>query len=447
MRIWKSLFKKFNLLPLYYSIVKTWYRIASTGITDNSSEWDGKRIRLLNGICVIGMSALAVFCLCYTDKAHRLTFWESFQGLVAYGFVFFLTSRHKFNAACHFFNIYNIVSYSFQAISHGSVDAVEYILVASSVAGMLIFKNTWIILLYFVLNGLAFAVCKYSFTVMKPFLFMPNGENLYATNHVLMFLILFLIVFYFKGENNRQEKLLEMKNEHLSGEKLKSDNLLMNILPQETAEELKQTGTAKSRSFTMVTVMFTDFKNFTQLAEAIHPEKLVADIHFYFSAFDNIIAKYNIEKIKTIGDSYMCAGGLPEENETNPADVVMAALEIQAFVHQQKTRRLAASEMFFECRLGIHTGPVIAGIVGTRKFAYDIWGDTVNVASRMESCGLVGKVNVSGATYNLIKDHFNCVYRGKVAAKNKGEIDMYFAEGPIYMANGRKTEVDKIFLT
>jgi class 3 adenylate cyclase len=125
----------------------------------------------------------------------------------------------------------------------------------------------------------------------------------------------------------------------------------------------------------------------------------------------------------------MCAGGLPEQNTTNPIDVVMAALEIQAFMHHHKKEKELADELFFECRLGIHTGPVIAGIVGTKKFAYDIWGDTVNIASRMESSGQVGKVNISGSTYELIKDHFNCSYRGKVAAKNKGEVDMYFVDG------------------
>jgi len=147
--------------------------------------------------------------------------------------------------------------------------------------------------------------------------------------------------------------------------------------------------------------------------------------------FDQVMNKYNIEKIKTIGDSYMCAGGLPEENSTNPVDVVMAALEIQEFMLQKKKEKEKTDELFFECRLGIHTGPVIAGIVGTKKFAYDIWGDTVNVASRMESGGQVGKVNISGSTYKLVKDHFNCSYRGKIAAKNKGDVDMYFVDGPV----------------
>jgi class 3 adenylate cyclase len=429
MRKWKIVLRKYKRSEVFYWLESLWNRIATIGITDDLSDWDKKRIRLLNGICAMGMLALLIFCLSYSDTVHRLTFWESFQGLVAYGFVLFLTSRHKFNAACHFFNIYNIISYSFQAISHGSVDGVEYILVASSIASMLLFRELWIIITYFILNGLAFGVCKYSFTVMKPFLFMPNGENVYTSNHVLMFIILFLIVYYFKTENIRQEKLLETRNINLSDEKQKSDNLLLNILPYETAEELKYTGKAISKSFNMVTVMFTDFRNFTQTAETLPPEKLVSEIHYYFSMFDQIISKYNIEKIKTIGDSYMCAGGIPLENSTHAIAVVMAGLEIQEFMLQQKKEK--EDGLFFELRLGIHSGPVVAGIVGTRKFAYDIWGDTVNVASRMQSCGQVGKVNISGSTFQLIKQQFNCVYRGKVDAKHKGEIDMYFVEGVI----------------
>jgi len=424
---WNTLFKKYKRSSIYHWLARTWTRIIIIGLRDSDSDWDKRRIRLLNGICAMGMLALTVYCVSYLNPTYILTFWESFQGLVAYAFVMFLTSRHRFNLACHVFNLYNIASYSFQAISHGNVDGVEYILVASSIASMLLFKELWIIIFYFLLNGLAFAICKYSFTVMKPFLFMANGDNVYASNHVLMFVILFLIVYYFKSENKQQEKLLEDKNTNLADEKQKSDNLLLNILPGETAEELKQTGAAKPRSFKMVTVMFTDFKDFTLNAEKIPADELVSEINHYFSTFDLIMDKYNIEKIKTIGDSYMCAGGMPLENDSHPIDVVAAALEIQEFMRRQKEER----EACFELRLGIHTGPVVAGIVGSKKFAYDIWGDTVNVASRMESCGEVGKVNISGSTYQLVKDRFSCTYRGRVAAKNKGAIDMYFVEGPI----------------
>ena len=212
----------------------------------------------------------------------------------------------------------------------------------------------------------------------------------------------------------------------ISKEKKRSDELLLNILPEETAEELKATGTAKAKSFDMVTVLFTDFKNFTQASEKLSPEELVAEINHCYSEFDKIITRHGIEKIKTIGDAYMCAGGLPATNTTNPVDVVQAGLEMVEFIEKNKQERIAKDQPYFELRCGIHTGPVVAGIVGIKKFAYDIWGDTVNTASRMESSGEIGKVNISGATYELVKDKFECVHRGKVKAKNKGEIDMFF---------------------
>jgi len=229
----------------------------------------------------------------------------------------------------------------------------------------------------------------------------------------------FAVVLLFAGV------FLSQRN-RISKEKKRSDELLLNILPAETAEELKATGTAKAKSFDIVSVLFTDFKNFTQASELLSPADLVAEINHCYSEFDKIITHHGIEKIKTIGDAYMCAGGLPATNTTNPVDVVKAGLEMVAFIEKNKQERISKGQPYFELRCGIHTGPVVAGIVGIKKFAYDIWGDTVNTASRMESSGEIGKVNISGATYELVKDHFDCTYRGKVKAKNKGEIDMYF---------------------
>jgi adenylate cyclase len=214
----------------------------------------------------------------------------------------------------------------------------------------------------------------------------------------------------------------------ISVEKKRSEKLLLNILPAETAEELKATGTAKTKRLDLVSVLFTDFKNFTQASEILTPEELVAEINYCYSEFDRIVERYGIEKIKTIGDSYMCAGGLPVSNHTHPYDVVRAGLEMVQFIETNKQERIQNGLPYFELRLGIHSGPVVAGIVGIKKFAYDIWGDTVNTASRMESSGEVGRVNISGTTYELVKGKFNCIYRGKIEAKNKGVIDMYFAE-------------------
>lgn len=209
-------------------------------------------------------------------------------------------------------------------------------------------------------------------------------------------------------------------------EKKRSDELLLNILPAETAEELKATGYAEPKSFEEVTVMFTDFKNFTQASENMSAKELVQEINYCYCEFDRIISRHKIEKIKTMGDSYMCAGGLPVKNTTNATDVINAALEIQEFMLSERAGRIKNGLSFFEIRIGIHTGPVVAGIVGIKKFAYDIWGDTVNIASRMESSGEVGTVNISGSTFGFVKNTFLCTYRGKIEAKNKGMVDMYF---------------------
>ena len=223
-------------------------------------------------------------------------------------------------------------------------------------------------------------------------------------------------------------KNVELKDalNKLQVEKDRSERLLLNILPEEVAEELKATGSAKAKYFEQVSVMFIDIKNFTIISERLSPEELVAEIDFLFRHFDEIIARYDIEKIKTIGDAYMCASGIPVSNSLHAANMSFAALEILSFMNKLKAHSEKNDKPYFEVRIGIHSGPVVAGIVGSSKFAYDIWGDTVNTAARMEQTGEVGQINISGNTYALIKNGFNCVYRGKIAAKNKGEIDMYF---------------------
>ncbi len=208
----------------------------------------------------------------------------------------------------------------------------------------------------------------------------------------------------------------------------RSDELLLNILPEEVADELKAKGHADAKQFASVTILFTDFKGFTSVAERLSPTELVEELNTCFKAFDHIITARGIEKIKTIGDAYMCAGGLPVPSSSTPIGVVQAALEMQAYMIARKAERDAQGEPAFEMRVGLHTGPVVAGIVGVKKFAYDIWGDTVNIAARMESSGEVGQVNISEATYALVKEEPGLAFtaRGKVQAKGKGEMEMYF---------------------
>ena len=222
----------------------------------------------------------------------------------------------------------------------------------------------------------------------------------------------------------RAARQLSEKNTVITIERQRSDRLLRNILPDEIAEELKATGKAQARKYEEVTVFFSDFKNFTTTAARLDAEELVSELDTIFRKFDEIIEKYpDIEKIKTIGDAYMCATGF-SKRKSLPNNIVKASLEMQAYLNERKREGLP----FAEARIGLHTGEVVAGVVGSKKFAYDIWGDTVNTASRMESNGEVGKVNVSGDTYQHIKYGFKCAHRGKIQAKNKGLIDMYFVE-------------------
>ncbi len=244
-----------------------------------------------------------------------------------------------------------------------------------------------------------------------------------AKNAFLTGLILILIIAFIIFRNYRAKVKI---NKVLDTQKAEIETLLLNILPEEVAQELKTDGHAKPRYYENVSVLFTDFKGFTTIAEGLTPNELVEELNDFFVAFDDIIEKNNLEKIKTIGDAYMCAGGIPTENLTHPFDIINAGIEIQHYIHAKNEKRKLNGMLPWHLRVGIHTGPVVAGVVGKKKYAYDIWGDTVNVASRMESSGEVGKVNISGTTFELIKDRFKCVHRGKIQAKNKGEIDMYF---------------------
>jgi class 3 adenylate cyclase len=222
-------------------------------------------------------------------------------------------------------------------------------------------------------------------------------------------------------QNRLLEQKVEERTRELHLEKQKSDNLLLNILPPEVAEELKQSGKSEAKQYDNVTVLFADIVNFTGISEKLTPVKLVEEIHMCFTAFDNIVDHHGLEKIKTIGDAYLAVCGMPNEDPEHAQKTIRAAIEMNDFI----TRRRKEGG-HFGIRSGIHSGTVIAGIVGTKKFAYDIWGDTVNIAARMEQTSEEGKINISGATYELVKNNFNCIHRGKVSAKNKGEIDMYF---------------------
>lgn len=247
---------------------------------------------------------------------------------------------------------------------------------------------------------------------------MMNNERATYSRYVLDFVIAISTYLSVALDNSKLYSKLDT-------EKNKSDELLLNILPKNIAEELKNKGKTEPRFHEMVSVMFTDFINFTKLSEQFGTNELVNEIDYVFKNFDNILLAHGIEKIKTIGDAYMCVAGL--NGEPNHAlQMASAAKEIRKFMLEYAIQRKKENKKYFEARIGIHSGNVVSGVVGKSKFAFDIWGDTVNTASRMETTSEGNKINISGATYQLIKDNVSCEHRGKIEAKNKGEIDMYF---------------------
>jgi adenylate cyclase len=215
--------------------------------------------------------------------------------------------------------------------------------------------------------------------------------------------------------------------QNLNQERRKSDRLLLNILPASVADELKRNDRVEPQEYASATVLFTDFVGFTKAAEKLTPPQLIAELSAAFERFDAIAKQHGLEKIKTIGDAYMAVGGIPQVNRTHAVDCVLAGLELQRYMGEMRQERERAGLRAWELRLGINTGPLVAGVIGTEKFAYDVWGDTVNTASRLESSGAAGRVNISADTYEAVKDFFVCEYRGLVTAKSKGDIAMYFA--------------------
>ena len=227
-----------------------------------------------------------------------------------------------------------------------------------------------------------------------------------------------------KRTNNKLEK----KNKEIQEEQERSEELLLNILPKDIASELKENAKVQTRKFEACTVCFTDFINFSRISQLLSPEDLIEALDECFKAFDEIISKHNVEKIKTIGDSYMCAAGVPITNKSHATDAVKAAVEMVAFLEEWNHKREENGQIRFDARIGIHTGPIIAGVVGIKKFAYDIWGDTVNVAARMESKSEAQRINISQSTYELIKEEFSCHSRGCLDVKNMKDLEMYYVD-------------------
>jgi len=269
-----------------------------------------------------------------------------------------------------------------------------------------------------------------------PFIIKPPFYRTGVAYLIYLFFIFFITVlgikwraYYFAKERFKLENIINERTEEVVLQKEKADNLLERVLPKTTAKELKSGHKAGPYHYNMVTVLFSDIQGFTKISEQLDSEMLIDELDKFFLKFDSVVDKYNIEKIKTIGDAYMCAGGIPEKNRTNPVEVVLAAMEMQNYMKTLKHEKGDGTKRIWDLRIGVDTGPVVAGVLGRSKISYDIWGGTVNTASRIYAAGEPGKVNVTENTFMMIKEFFICQYRGKMPVKYKGEIDMYFVEG------------------
>ena len=273
------------------------------------------------------------------------------------------------------------------------------------------------------------SVSSFSFSIKPQFFEIP----IFIIAMAIIGLLGLIVLYQWRRHSHAKvryklESLINQRTEELVKEKEKTDNLLARVLPKDTASELKEKGRVNTQRFQVVTVLFCDIEGFTRITDETYPELLIDQLDKFFLYFDSVVEKYKIEKIKTIGDAYMCAGGIPKKNRTNPVEVVLAALEMMYYM-RDITAKSGSPHNVWELRIGIDTGPVIAGVVGRNKLSYDIWGSTVNTASRMESSGEAGQINISGNTFTLVKEYFLCTFRGYMPVKNKGDIQMYFVKG------------------
>ena len=250
----------------------------------------------------------------------------------------------------------------------------------------------------------------------------------------LLALVLMIVMILAWRQTRKKNKQLAKSRELIKQERDRSDDLLLNILPESTAQELKTHGRAAPKNYKSATVFFSDFVGFSTLSKRYSPSELIEELELFFGGFDKIIAKYGIEKIKTIGDAYMCASGIPKEHEDHAKRMILASIEMLEFAAEVNKEQVMRNREPWHLRIGIHSGPVVAGVIGSNKFIYDVWGDTVNLASRLETASQPDRINISQDTLNLVKADFRCSFRGEIEVKNMGTVRMFFVE------NARKSE-------
>lgn len=419
-----------------------WNWISFAGIKRPVNVFNDRRKILLNQIYFIIISSFAFLSIqsIYLRWFSDLVFIAPTFILGTAGFLVNHSGHHRFSLIALL--VMGPIFVSIMCFRLGYYGELHYGFIVTSIIPFIVCerKDFKMIIYGLLLNLLALVFVILAYRFVTPI--NPVEPRINYTNYSIISLLVILSSYYLYRASARAE-------DGLFYEKNKSEKLLLNILPTEIVKELKIHETAKPVHYDLVSVMFTDFKGFTRISELMSPEELVAELDKCFSYFDSLMEKYHLEKLKTIGDSYMCAGGIPQKNHTHPIDCVLAAMEIQAYMRRLKNDKLSKNEDYWELRLGIHTGPLVAGIIGDKKFSYDVWGDTVNIASRMESSGLVDKINISKSTYELISGLFECQSRGMVDAKNKGQIEMYLVNGikMEYSTNGDGCTPNEAFWT
>ncbi|UOG32258.1 adenylate/guanylate cyclase domain-containing protein [Leptospira noguchii] len=371
-------------------------------------------VSFVNGI----LNIFGAFSSFYLENFLAIFLLNFISGILLISMYFISRIKSIYHSLFWPFNLIILIYLSWMwFFNGGSIGGNHYYFIPALVIATILLRkhNVWLVyLIYAASTALLYGIEFFHRELVKSYSndterYLDAGGN-YLFVQILTGLLIFILT------------------RNLNIERKKSDSLLLNILPESVAEELKRNDFVVPIRYESVTVLFTDMAGFTKIAESMSPEILLSELDLFFREFDLITKKHNMEKIKTIGDSYMAAGGLPITNNTHPIDAVLCGLEFQKFMNLKKKERENDHLPFWELRLGIHTGSVVAGVVGTKKFAYDIWGDSVNTASRMESSGIPGEVNISHETFEKIKDFFICEHRGKIKAKNKGEIDMYLVK-------------------
>lgn len=409
------------------SIWKSVVGLAFSGIDDSLNSHNARFIQILNTLSLVFILFTLPYLWVYlvfeagVNYAAELgVLWHVF----CYSGVIFLNSRRKYFSAKMLFSFTGILQLGMMNVFAGNATGIDLFYFGTMIAPFFIFNRnekkyifiTVIIILseYFIIN--------HSGKVNPWIAFSPeNARKLNILNEAVVFAVIILEGVYFY-------KSLLLAEEKAETEQKKSDSLLLNILPEDIASELKRNGRTVPRHIPNAVIVFTDFAGFTVLSEKMSAEELILELDFCFSEFDVIIKKYNLEKLKTIGDAYMFAGGLLHSGTDFSFRCVSASLEIRDFILKRKREMSVKGQSYWDIRIGIHKGPVAAGVIGRSKFSFDVWGDTVNTASRLESSGVPGKVNISESVKTDVSGQFDLEYRGEIHAKSKGALPMYFAE-------------------